>query len=99
MISQLEKEEEAIRQSSRDTIILITVKLVTKVSILDSEQEPHGYLMLQWVESSPVVIWRIFWTGALEVLVDGILVVVVVEAVPHRTEHHVLPRHLERNTT
>ena len=62
-------------------------------------KRPHAYLMFQWVESSPVVIWRIFWTGALEVLVDGILVVVVVEAVPHRAEHHVLPRHLERNTT
>ena len=79
-------------------IILITVKLVTKISILDSEQEPHGYLILQWVENSPVMVWRIFWTGALEVLFGGILVfvvVVVVEAVPHRTEHHVLPRHLE----
>ena len=99
MISQLEKEEEAIRQSSRDTIILITVKLVTKISIWDSEQEPYAYLIHKWVENSPVVVWRILGTGALEVLVDGILVVVVVEAVPHRTEHHVLPRHLERNTT
>ena len=52
--------------------------------------------MLQWVENSPVMVWRILGTGALEVLVDGILVVVVVEAVPHRAEHHVLPRYLQR---
>ena len=40
------------------------------------------------------MVWRILRTRALKILVDRILVVVVVEAVPHRAEHHVLPRHL-----
>ena len=41
------------------------------------------------------MVGRVLEARALEVLIDRVLVVVVVEAVPHRAERHVRPRHLQ----